>query len=83
MKRTSKKSTPQKSTSKPLPAPLPTFTAERITFLSDRVLAGDVVTCASVEECCAVVEELAQHGHPLKKRTEWEQKDAPWTFLVE
>lgn len=61
----------------------PVIDQTQIRSMADRALAGDVVQTASVEEFCALIEELARRGHPLKRRTEWEQKAAPFTFLVE
>ena len=61
----------------------PAFTAASIADLAEHALAGDVVQCQSVEECAELVAELKRRGHPLKRRTEWEEKHVPWTFLTE
>lgn len=60
----------------------PAFTAAQIAHQADRALAGDVVTPPSIEGLCALLDELKRRGYTLKRRTEWEQDEAPWLFIV-
>jgi hypothetical protein len=69
------------------PRPPVTYAApldmQRIASLADRALAGETVDTASVEECAALLRVLRERGYGLKRRTEQEQKAAPWRFVVE
>lgn len=60
----------------------PVIDPAQIRVLADRALAGDVVQPESIEELGAFLDELRRRGYELKRRTEGEQREAPWLFLI-
>lgn len=65
----------------PQPQP-PVLDAAQLDALADRAIVGDVVQSGSLMEFCALLAVLQARGYELKRRTEWEQRAAPWLFLV-
>lgn len=63
----------------PAPAPLD---AGQLAALAERVIAGDVVQPANLADCCALLAVLQGRGYELKRRTDWEQRAAPWRLIV-
>jgi hypothetical protein len=54
----------------------------RVSYMADRVQAGDVVETASVEEFGVLLTELQRRGYALRERSEAEKHRAPFTFEV-
>lgn len=54
----------------------------RVSYLADRVQAGDVVQTSSIEEFCALLDELKRRGYVLNSRSEAAKERTPFTFEV-